>query len=370
MTERYKLYPKKHLLPYDGMSITANVWREAHEYPVQLQNAHQALLHGVGIVQGLDVVASDPPSSVIYILPGVAVDTAGRMIVLHEALAYDLGDKIEGALHLLLLHREVKVQTKQDEEANGPAYMQDEFVIVARAEALDVPHVELARIDRKDVKSVIVDAENPHAPQVNAIDLRFRQIIHPFQPEQIRVGLCYLGEFTERVDHLGILHLAQPLTAASRFRLVLDKDVPLEEAIFNYPLIYLVVDPSAKLDKHGKEILQSFIQNGGKLLVEFASQPTEEAITALLKQVGVKSEKLDPDHELFHAPYFFMKPPPGSFMKDGISVWCGDGVVLCTDGGYGKVWSGHVPGKDFTHSSLRDALEWGVNQIVFLLSQS
>jgi len=367
MTNRYELYPKKHLLPYDGMSITADVWREAHEYPVQMQHAHQAFLHGVVILQGMDVVASDPASSVIYIMPGVAVDTAGRMIVLPEPLAYDLGDKIEGHLKLFLLHREVKVQSQQDEGANGPAYIQDEFVIVARPDELDVPYVELARIYRKDVKSAIVDAEDPHAPQPNSIDLRFRQPVRVAQQEQVCAGVCYLGEVPEQDYHLGLVHLDSLLSSVSSHRLVVDKEMPLEENIFNYPLIFLVANPAAKLEKKQADLLQNYLQNGGKMLVEFSSAPDETSLNTLFKPAGLKFKNLDHTHPIFSTPHLFIEPPKGSFLKDGITVWSAEDVVLGTNGGYGKVWSGQVSKKDFDRGELRNALEWGANLLDFLL---
>lgn len=367
MTQPYELYPKKHILPYDGMSITASIWQEAHAYPIQMVNAHQIFFHGEGILQGLDVIASDPASSVVFILPGVAVDSAGQMIVLPEPLAYDLGDRIEGALRLFLLHREVKVQTAQDQESRGPAYMQNEFVIVARSAELDVPCVELARIERKDAKSVIVDAEDPHAPQINSIDLRFRRIVFPAQAKHILAGVCYLGEESDHSFHLGLVHLKKMLLSDAFIHLVVDQNVSLNADILKYDLIYLVMNPSAKFEKTQAEIFQSYLQNGGKILVEFSAPPDDGSIASLFKPLGLNMRKVEAGNRLFGEPYLFIKAPKGVFHEENVKVWNGEDAILCNNGGYGRIWNGQAAAKDFSRSDLRDALEWGVNLIHYLV---
>ena len=67
-------YPLKRIKPSDGLAITAEVWEEAHEYHRHNHRYHTMLGHGPGILSGLEVIASDPPDTSIYISPGVAID--------------------------------------------------------------------------------------------------------------------------------------------------------------------------------------------------------------------------------------------------------------------------------------------------------
>ena len=77
-------FPRKYIKPYDGMSITADVWGQAHEEHRQTVFAHTSTLHGAGIITGLDVIANDPPGQVVFITAGAAVDQTGHIIVVPE----------------------------------------------------------------------------------------------------------------------------------------------------------------------------------------------------------------------------------------------------------------------------------------------
>lgn len=368
MKDNYKLFPQKRILPYDGMSITAGVWSEAHNYHEQLQSAHQYFLHGSGIVTGLEVVASDPADSVVYILPGAAVDSAGRMIVLSEPVAYDLGHNMEGKLHILLVHREVKVQAGQDQENNAPAYMQDEFVIIARPDVLDMPHVELARINRQNVKAAIHDAEDFYDPQPNTIDLRFRERVCPPPVEQVLTGVCYLGDVPRQAFAKALIHLSKPLADQTHYRLIVEERAAISQDIFNCGLVYLVVGKAASLKKEEHEILHGYLENGGKLLVEFNEPAADGEAAALLEPAGIKLEEITPGHPVFSTPNLFVSPPQGGAAPKTIKLWLTAGSVLCTNASYGKVWSGQPGQPALTRGVVRDALEWGVNLINYLLS--
>ena len=71
--EQLQVLPTTRIKPVDGMAVTADVWEEAHDYHLRSGRGHAALLHGSGIVAGLEVIASDPADTAVYIKPGVAV---------------------------------------------------------------------------------------------------------------------------------------------------------------------------------------------------------------------------------------------------------------------------------------------------------
>src|SRR5512137_2875911 len=101
----FKQYPFQRIKPYDGMVVTSDVWDEAHTYHRRQQRYHNLLNHEPGILIGLEVIASDPPDSAVYIQPGIALDAAGQVIVVPESLAFDLG-AAQGPLYLVLSYDE------------------------------------------------------------------------------------------------------------------------------------------------------------------------------------------------------------------------------------------------------------------------
>lgn len=363
MKSNLNLYPQKKIQPFDGMSITAEVWAEAHAYHARALNAHQHLLHGSGIITGLEVVASDPANSIVFILPGAAVDTAGQVIVLPEAVAYDLGQKMQGKLRLLMLHREIKTQSAADGESNAPAYVQDEFVIVAREEVPDLPYVELARLERGDPHQPIQDAPDFAAPRANQIDLRFRQAACPAPVEPVLTGVCALGQPARDGCAQGVQRLADQVASQTRFHLIVEDAVSLDAGLQRYGLVILATGAGARLTKEQADALRAYLANGGRLLVETRAA-TRDEFSALLKPAGIVLEALPSTHEIFQKPNLFYLPPiePGE-------LWSWGGVVLCVSGGYGDVWSGQAPREQLTRGALRDALEWGVNLVNYLLRQ-
>ena len=363
----YQLYPQKYILPYNGMAVNAAVWTEAHAYHNQLQNAHQLFLHGSGIVTGLEVVASDPPDHIVFVLPGVAVDSAGQMIVLPNPVAYDLGETISGSLRLYLLHREVKTQNDQQGDSRQPVYMQNEFVIVARSEVLDAPHVEIARIFRDDVKAPISDALDRFAPQKNAIDLRFRQNLSAPPLAQLQAGVCYLGKTPHSAYDRALIHLAQPLAAVSPYRLVVENNLPIAQGLFECGLVYLVVGDGGKLDRSQAELLGNYLQEGGKLLVEFCEPAGEEAVKAFFKPVGAALSPAAPPHPLFEGPHLFLAPPQGSAPLEKSGLWTSEVGLICSTAGYGAIWSGRAQ-PPVSRERVRETLEWGVNLLTYLLA--
>ena len=370
MNDHYALFPRKRILPYDGMSITASVWDEAHTYHARLQDAHQFFMHGTGIAAGLEVIASDPPSSVIFVLPGVAIDNAGRMIVLPEPVAYDLGDKISGRLHLNLVHREVKIQDSRTSDNNLPAYLQAEYVIVARSEALETPHVEIARIHRAHPNSSILDAEDPGAPGINSIDLRYRLMVCPPPLEQVMAGVCLLNPNIRQPFVQGLVNLAAPLAQATPYRLIVENQVPIDSSLFDFQMLYLIADGQSKINPAQTELLQSYVQNGGRIVVEFSEAVSEESAAGLLKAAGITLSKTSAGHPLYRSPHLFVFPPQGSLPRVQPALYEGEPGVLVSTGAYGILWSGLAQQPEFTREVVRSAVEWGVNMLAFLLNHN
>ena len=363
-------FPTRRIKPVDGMAVTAAVWEEAHEYHRLRQRFHESLYHGAGVVTGLEVVATDPPSTAVRVRPGVAVDPAGQVIVLKEPVTYDLGRGAEGTFYLILSYGESRPRA-DGKQQDGPLYVQAEFGLEARPTWPDIPGVELARVRRQGRDAVIADAQDAAHPAPNEVDLRYRRMVGAAPTEVFGVAVCYVGDGAAESGHgAGMDHVARACARAGvrdgRARLAVDFDVPLGPELAGYALVYLVGRAPFRLGKAEMEGLYAYIQGGGTVLVEGChrvgdGEQTDEAFRGLLSDLGVRLEGLPDGHRLLTEPYLFAAPPRGE-------VLVGEGVVFST-GDYGCLWQGRDGDGPARREAIRAAVEWGVNVVAYAVER-
>lgn len=363
-----QVFPAKRIKPNDGLAVTADIWEEAHEYHRQHLRLHNLLQHGQGIVTGLEVIASDPPDTSVYILPGVAVDSAGQIIVLPQPVAYDIGDELEGLLYLLLSYGESRPKAGGAGEGS-PLYVQAEFSIAARTLLPNTPWVELARIRRRSRKDPFLNAQNPAQPGANQIDLRFRREVGA--PREMSMAVCYLGEGTDEsrdtsLKHgRGAMYLARALGHMGNYQVVVNDDVPLAPGIETNTLIYLVGLGEFELSSGQVNGLSNFVNRGrGTLLIECSDSAAEPAFLNLLAGMGMEPGALSTGHRLLMDPYLFAAPPPGFDTEEVPRVLVREGVIFSACN-YGLVWQGEVRDGAPSREQLRSATEWGANIIAY-----
>lgn len=360
--EQIQTLPTKRIKPVDGMAVTADVWDAAHDYHLQSGRGHAALFHGSGIVTGLEVIASDPADTAVYIKPGVAVDALGRTIVLPQPVAYDIGTEMEGTLYLLLSYSEGRPRAgKGAGNEDGPLYVQAEFSIAARNALPGTPVVELARVRRKGREAAFLDAANPAQPAGNELDLRFRREIGA--PRDIDVAVCYTDKVKEKKHGLGAMLLARSLNQAGRFYVTVDNDVRLAPGIESNTLIYVVGEGDFELSSGQINGLKNYLNKGkGTLLLESVDAAAEKAFHNLLDAMDIETSALQTGDSLLVSPYLFAAPPAGFAGDAGVSV---AGGVILSNGNYGLVWQGEVDGGTPSREQLRSAVEWGTNMLVY-----
>ena len=210
--------------PFDGMSITAEIWDQAHEEHRQMLRAHNLVSHGGGILTGLEVVANDPADQYVFISAGVAVDPAGNVIVVPEPVAYDFESTAPGPLYLLLGLGEREVGGV----GNEARYSQAEFVIAARTSLPKRPSVELARVTLSAAGSAIHNAGDALHPAADALDLRYRSQVGPARVENVNVLVTGLetdeAEVLQGWDQLGkFSHMV------SKYHIIVDGEGPVAE---------------------------------------------------------------------------------------------------------------------------------------------
>ncbi len=357
--------PKRRLHPTDGLAVTAKVWATAHDYHRLRLDAHQALAHAPGVLLGLDVIASDPPDSTVYILPGIALAPGGELIVVEDPVAYDLGSA-EGPLTLWLTYAEGPPHSESDPEAGEVAYVSAQFGVEVQPSHVPVEGVELARMRRTADDAPLTDAEEATFPAPNEIDLRFRRKMTP-PVAPVRLAVSRWGEGEALAPHVaGARALGQALRHAGRTPLWVDVDVPLDSALGGYTALYLVVG-TADAETEALNALYDFLQNGGTVFAEVGAADEDGTIEAavfdMLGSLGIALEPVVDDHALLTTPHLFVALPgarPADAETPALMV--GEGVVF-SRAGLGAAWVGRRDGALLTRAEIRAAHEWGENLI-------
>jgi hypothetical protein len=367
--EYLKSFPMKRIKAMDGMAVTADVWEEAHEYHRQQQQLHARYAHGAGILSGLEVVASDPPDTALYIRPGAAMDAAGHTIIVTEPLSYDVAGAPEGRCYLLLSFSESQARVESAAGQDGaPLYIHTEFGLDTSAQLPGAAAVELARVQRSRRGALVRNAGDPAAPGPDEIDLRFRQVAgHPAAPPA-SLAVVHLGGSGGR-HGAGAAYLARALRAAGQPTWA-DDNVPLSAGLSAYSLVYLVGHNGFQLNPNEMNSLYAYWQAGGTLLAEScrrdvqAANAADNAFNELFSSLGVKLDNVATGHDLLVEPNLFAAPPVG-FETDGLPiVRAGEGVAV---GGadYGCLWQGERRSGAAGRDAIRTAHEFGANVLAW-----
>lgn len=368
-----KQIPARRLKPVDGLAITAEVWEEAHDFHRLSQRAHHALGHGYGILTGLEVIASDPPDSTIYIRPGAAIDASGELIVLPQAVAYDLGTA-QGDLFILLSYAESDPKT----DARGDSarlYIQTGYQIEARPTLPDGPHIELARVRRQGRKSPVQNAIAPAHPGVNEIDLRARRRMRSLARAAAGIAVCYAGEpaLQEQAREgyqAGLDALAQFASRSGDVDFWVDQAAPLTGPLDRYALVYVVGLGRFQMSPDEMNGLYGYMQAGGSVLFEGCHRigdgaAADAAISDLLGSFGIQPTEVKTGHALLTDPWLFGAPPVG-YDADAGRLLAHEGVIVSL-ADYGSVWQGWRQGRLATRDEIRSAQELGANILTYAL---
>ena len=359
--EDLKIFPSNQIKPYDGMSVTADVWKLAHAEHRQGRRAHDLFLHGSGIITGLEVIANDPPNQFVFISPGAAVDPAGNIIVLPEPVAYDFGKPAEGTLYLVLGHGEREVGGVEKEIIT----IQDEFVIAARPNLPKRPVVELARVTIAKSGAALKDAAHADHPRGGELDLRYRRNIGPLAKQRVRVALSNLGTEVPSVTG-GWDHLKRECARSLPYELIIDTQVPVTNELAAYGLIYLSGKGTFKADGDQVKSLRAALEKGCMLVVEALDEAAERSFQSILEKLELKVSDVEAPHALLAEPYLFNSAPQGALGK---TVRSGTQVIF-SSAGYSLSWNGESSSGPASRAEIRSAHEWGLNLLHYCIQRS
>ena len=363
--EFLKSLPTKRIKAVDGMAVTADVWEEAHEYHRHQQQLHARYAHGPGILSGLEVVASDPADTAVYIRPGTAIDAEGHTIAVAEPLSYDVAGAAEGPFYLLLTFSESRPRSETGPVQEGaPLYVHAEFGLDAVAQLSDGHTVELARMQRSKRGAIVRDAAVAASPALDEIDLRFRRVTGGSRPGPASIAVVHVGGTGGR-HGAGAGYLARALSAAGQPTWS-DDNVPLSARLGSHTLVYLVGHNGFQLNTDEMNSLYAYLQGGGTIFAESCRRDTQAATAAdhsindLFASLGLKLDNVATGHNLLVEPSLFAAPPAG-YETDGLPiVRAGEGVVFSA-ADYGCLWQGERRSGAAGRDAIRTAHEWGGN---------
>jgi len=358
--------PQSRIKPMDGLAVTAQIWEEAHNYHFQHQRMHNLLLHGSGIVSGLNVVASDPPDSSVNIYPGLAIDANGNMIVVTRPTAFHFGPA-QGPLYLVIAYEESR---PEQQRSGGPLYISAQYGIETVSAAPRPPYIELARIVRTR-EGAISNAAAADSPLANEIDLRFRPEKERSLIEQAPfalVAVCYADKNVQPDRGHGVRMLAQQLRQAGR-RVNVDDNVPIAAGLQKYDMVVLAAREAFQFSREEMNLLYAYMRGGGTILMESClraypdgNSPVQAVFFDLANSFGIEVKEITAEHELFGGPNLFAAAPAGFETREDSAFWAGEGLLI-SGKDYGCLWQGQRRGRPASREEIRAAIEWGENLI-------
>jgi hypothetical protein len=366
----------KRVNPFEGLVLDANTWKDEQEYHRNQQRLHTLAFHGSGIVEGLEVRASQPAALSLTISPGMAVSPEGNVIVVSQRQSYNLVSKDRGQVHLIIQYREIP--TAPVSEGEQPTRILEAYRIREVTHLPDEPYLELARIDLDASQKSITDAKAPSSPTVNEIDLRFRQsakmageeqitLEHVAPREQVILGRVVLGEGANELHESGLTKLAHEVSVQNE-NLVTVAECILDESISRCTLLYVVGKGRFTMNSKGQAALGAFLHAGGSIFAEGCaegepggSEQAKEfglAFNHLAEQLGTKLAVVQRGHPLLDCRHVFVGPPPGAQLE---GLLMAGGRILYSSYDYGCAWNGGYGNNPLPRDTIRSAFEMGVN---------
>ena len=409
--------PLERLQVTDGLLLTAERWRLAHEYHRQRQNVHYQSLHQPGIVCGLKVgvVAAPEEFAAQYrdrrwlrVQPGVAIDTLGNPIIVPEAIAYRLASEPPrsgtGIIYLVLSY----VDPDRLQRSVEPEMVQETFRIDEKTTPPDALEVELCRVVIQAGAVCLEESTDVFSPGINHVDLRYRQQVQARPLGRVSVAqIGGSGCWAELVRSLPALYpglgaeVMTPTTLSENSAadlLTLDlNQLTLDNAELEILKQHLVSggtilvnalgDPRFfKLSMIRQELQQALAKirrdtslavEQEEVLAELAEVETSlmellgaiaQPIKTLAEQMdlsihdsGQDSGQLDRHHPLRHQPFLFAQFPVIQEMPIEVLAW--GGIVLVI-GDLSGAWD-LADGPILPRETVRAAQELGINILHF-----
>jgi len=149
------------------------------QYWNEKRKKHLAIEHSEGVVSGLGVSETAPPSLSIEVTAGRALDTDGHDPEIESLQQIDCAGLVpssgEITVYIALYYNTVETDPYFVDEIGDyqNKFIQDSYVLEAVTQAPSSPEIELARFQLGAGATEITDAVDPDNPALNEIDLRY-----------------------------------------------------------------------------------------------------------------------------------------------------------------------------------------------------
>ncbi len=203
---------------FAGMILTESDFEVEQTYFLDKSRAHNRL-HGWGVVCGLAVVPTRPPSTSVLVEPGVALDCCGREIVMTEPVAADVGEAAADRRVLVVVeYAETDVGPVPVHGPEGPQSLPGRRREAAKLSVTDAPPVEppdlappadgvVACPECPDpaVTLAVLDLQGGRTVTADRIDNTRRRIVavHPPGRDSLHRLSAEVGLLRRRVEALG-----------------------------------------------------------------------------------------------------------------------------------------------------------------------
>jgi hypothetical protein len=385
----------KRINPFPGLTIDADMWQEAHSYHRDQQRLHILAFHNVGIIEGLEVIANNPPDLSVMIQPGVAVDPEGNIIIVSQPQHYQLKKSNKGTIYLVIQFREVPAGPYQPAEGGQATRILEAYRIQETEKLPDEPHLELARIDLGPGGEAIRDAKAKSHPGISEINLSFRREAEsaastsgtPVVPEKagadvaevtgparetVAVGHKVLGAAGKDLHCAGWRNLVGEVIRQGKFAASFNDNVPLNKSINQYTLVYLTGNGGFELTTQEQAALGGFLQSGGIIFGEGCSEGQQEteskgakefglAFNQLASHLNCKLESVQRGHPLLSVVNVFSAVPQGA----AAGMVLEGGHMIYSGSDYGCAWQGGHQDQPLPRDIIRSSFEMGTNIVAY-----
>jgi Domain of unknown function (DUF4159) len=379
------------VVPFRGLLVDENTWQDSHEYHRNQMRFHLMALHGVGIVGGLDVVASNPPDMNLTVRPGLAIDSDGRMLLLNEAQTVNVPRQLSMTMmYVSLEYKESPTQMQNVTDGGTPqiSRLVEECEVRVSPEA-SATGVELARINIEPNSRQLRNAANNRQAGNNEIDVSHRLLIGDRSGTgaggrgrpSITVGLVRHGTATGtewKLHTEGVRRLLRDTSSLTELDTGLLDGISLtdENQVRNCKLLYITGNNTLRFSPEEENALRRHLDRGGVLWLDAyrfgvpSGAPDEfsRGATELAQRLGRQLQPLRPGHPLLTAQYLFAAPPTA--LDPSGTVLEGNRLIITT-GDYGSLWEGkgQAGTEPPTREVLRAAQEFGANALFLALGK-
>ncbi len=367
------IQPFERLQATDGLLVNADRWRKAHDYHRRRQNAHYQSLNQPGIVCGLGVQVIEAPKQVeakyrdkrwLKIQPGIAIDLAGNVIVVPQAVEFRIATTVTGTEPVLLYLTVSYIDPDELRQKQQVEMVQETFRIDEKSITPNSSEIEICRILLQPGEVVVSQASEVFFPGYNNLDLRYRRQAQTRPQSIARMAQVNHADPDCARNFFNLAYLSQAVESLCTNLRGTDEvgQVTLSENLSEYDLLYLT--GKQRLETNNQELiaLRSYLDAGGVMLVDapLDAQPLIDSVQSLATLVGSPLkpiEELRRDHPLRIRPFLFAALP--AIDKRAVRLFSGGGIVLII-GDIASAW-GIDRELALSRLTIRTAHELGIN---------